>query len=207
MTAERVDEPGAVDFTMMYAAHDAFGRHLDRLVEAAAGDAAWSAATATRWTDFSGQLHNHHRAEDDALWPPLRRAVSAPEEVAVLDAMEAEHAGLDPALAAVQRAIAAHDRDELFTGLNRLRTGLTAHMRHEESVALPLVERHLGPAGWAAFGTHIRRTQGVSGAAAYLPWLLDDAPDELRAQVLALLPAPVRTLNKLIWEPRYRRGR
>ena len=42
------------------------------------------------------QLHIHHTAEDRSLWPPLREKVTRPEQVAVLDAMQAEHARNDP---------------------------------------------------------------------------------------------------------------
>jgi hypothetical protein len=38
------------------------------------------------------QLHIHHTGEDTSLWPRLRAAVSSAGEVAVVDAMDAEHA-------------------------------------------------------------------------------------------------------------------
>ena len=62
-------------------------------------------------------------------------------------------------------------------------------MRHEENAALPLVDAYLGRAGWAEFARQIRSTQGISGAAEYLPWLLDGAPAETAKQVLGALPA------------------
>lgn len=194
--AERRVLDGAVDFSMMYAAHDAFSRHLERLAAGLDQDGAAAAGVSTRWALFAKQLHIHHTTEDRSLWPRLRAAVSAPDEVAVLAAMEHEHAALDPLLA--RRGAAA--------GVRELTAGLAAHMRHEENEALPLVETHLGPAGWAAFGRDIRKTQGFRGAAVYFPWLLDGAPDATATRVLGSVPPPIRFLYRRVWAPRYRRS-
>jgi hypothetical protein len=122
----------------------------------------------------------------------MRDAVSAPEAFVVLEAIQAEHARLDPALDAVDAAIAADHQAGLAESIGRLSAGLASHMRHEENAALPLVEAHLGTAGWAAFTQHIRRTQGLRGGAVFFPWLLDDAPTTTRDRVLNLLPPPAR---------------
>jgi hypothetical protein len=37
-------------------------------------------------------LQIHHTAEDTSPWPALRQKVTRPDHVAVIDAMEAEHA-------------------------------------------------------------------------------------------------------------------
>jgi hypothetical protein len=203
--ADRAPMDGRVDFTMMYAAHDAFARDLRYLISACAAGHAWSRTTTARWQMFEKQLHIHHRAEDTSLWPLLRPVVPTPAGVAVLDAMAAEHITIDPQLQRVSEAFADLDEASLDQALHTLTIELSVHMLHEENDALPLVERYLGPAGWEAFGTNIRMTQGVRGAAEYLPWLLDEASDEQRAKVLRLLPLPVRLLYRLRWEPRYRR--
>jgi hypothetical protein len=77
-------------------------------------------------------------------------------------------------------------------------------MRHEENAALPLIDAYLGRAGWAEFGKRIRATQGVSGAAIYLPWLLDGAPGDVSKSVLAVLPPPARLVYRAVWRRRYR---
>ncbi len=83
---------------------------------------------------------------------------------------------------------------------------LTAHMRHEENAALPLVETYLGREGWAAFGQEIRTTQGgIRGGAQYLPWVLDDASGPTTTKFLRQLPVPARLLYRWVWAPRYRR--
>ena len=62
---------GTVDFTMMYVAHDAFNRDLERLVRASESGQALSPAAYRTWTAFCHQLHTHHGAENTALWPRL----------------------------------------------------------------------------------------------------------------------------------------
>ena len=206
MTTQRSILTGQTDFTMMYAAHDAFSFHLDRLVEAADAGGGWSEATAIRWSRLTRQLHIHHRAEDEALWPPLQAQISDADELAVLAAMEAEHGYLDPAMAAVDSAFADRDADGLTNALLRMRIGLTGHMRHEENAALPLVETYLGPKGWDEFGRYIRRTLGLRAGAEYFPWLLEGASPEMTARVLRLVPPPVRLLYRWVWQPRYQRA-
>jgi len=203
---ERTPLNGDVDFTMMYVAHDAFTRDLQRLASASEQGHAETPEALAAWAMFTKQLHIHHTAEDTSLWPKLRAAVSAPEEVAVLDAMEMEHAQIDPQLVRVDAAIAAHDATNLTDSVHTLAAGLAAHMQHEENEALPLIERYLGRAGWAAFGQDIRKTQGgLRGGAEYLPWVLDDAPDATKTKVLRLLPPPARLLYRRIWAPKYNR--
>jgi len=96
--ADRVVLQGTVDFTMMYAAHDAFCRDLDRFVASSASGRPWTPVDHDRWATFTTQLHIHHRAEDDALWPPLRERPLDAAGVATLDEMEREHARIDPLL-------------------------------------------------------------------------------------------------------------
>jgi iron-sulfur cluster repair protein YtfE (RIC family) len=194
-----------VDFTMMYVAHDAFNRDLARLTAAAeAGDGMTGAAIAT-WRGFSTQLHTHHTAEDTALWPRLRAAITDPAEHAILEDMEREHAAIDPWLERIDSAIKRSDPAALAIQLAALARGLADHMRHEEEAALPLLERRLGQVGWDAFGKEIRERQGGTKAGAvYLPWVLDGAAEDTRAKVLKMLPGPARVLYRRIWEPKYR---
>ena len=204
--ADRVVLQGTVDFTMMYAAHDAFCRDLDRFVASSASGRPWTPVDHDRWATFTTQLHIHHRAEDDALWPPLRERPLDAAGVATLDEMEREHARIDPLLEQVGAAVQAEDLSLAHAGMCALRDELAAHVRHEENAALPLVETHLGPPGWTAFTATFRETQGIRGAATYFPWLLEDAPDEVRSKVLGVLPPPARLLYRLVWAPSYRRN-
>jgi iron-sulfur cluster repair protein YtfE (RIC family) len=204
-TRRRRPLQGTVDFTFMYAAHDAFHRDLRRL--AAAVEAARTAEPAVRtgWATFKNQLHVHHTAEDTSLWPPLRQKVTRPEDVAVLDTMQAEHARIDPLLSGVDACLAAADGAGLVESTGALAGALAAHMEHEEDQALPLVEAHLGPDGWAAFRKATGKSQGLRGGAELFPWMLDGAPAGTSKRVLGMLPPPARLLYRAVWRPRYAR--
>jgi hypothetical protein len=189
MTIERIPLNGKVDFTMMYVAHDAFTRDVHRMAVASERGLAWTPETQAGWAMFTKQLHVHHTTEDTSLWPQLRAQPLRPDEVAILDQMETEHAQIDPELERVDRALAEHDPKRLVDSVHTLAASLMAHMRHEENEALPLIDTHLGPSGWDAFGREIRKTQGgLRGGATYLPWVLDGASLSMQADVLALLP-------------------
>jgi iron-sulfur cluster repair protein YtfE (RIC family) len=195
----------SVDFTMMYVAHDAFTRDLRRLSDACERGEETTPPVLAGWEMFKKQLSIHHTAEDVALWPALREKVTFPEESAVLDEMEIEHAQLEPLLERLDKALAAHDTTTALETAQVLAEALTGHMRHEENQALPLVDAHLGERGWQAFGRYFRKTQGLSGGAEFFPWLLDSAPEPTRTHVLSMFPPPVRLLYRRVWAPRYQR--
>lgn len=198
---------GNVDFTMMYVAHDAFNRDLERLIGASQAGSGLTPAAIATWRSFSKQLHTHHNAEDAALWPRLYAAVSDPDEIQILTDMEAEHASIDPRLEQIDAALEGRNATALDAELKSLAQGLSNHMIHEEQAALPLLERRTGQAGWEAFSKEIRDQQGgLKGAAEYLPWVLDGATDETKSQVLALLPPPARFLYRRVWDKKYRRS-
>jgi len=202
----RTPQPaGTVDFTTMLAGHAAFARDLQRLQRAAERGESRTAGARARWDMFTKQLHTHHQAEDAALWPALRDKALAPDEVAVIDRMETEHAQIDPQTERIDDALALGDQAGLVASVHTLATSLTAHMQHEENEALPLVETYLGPAGWATFVATIRKEQGLRSAAEFLPWLLDGAPQEVETKVLKLLPPPARFIYRRRWAPRYQR--
>ncbi|MEU1200677.1 hemerythrin domain-containing protein [Streptomyces sp. NPDC005813] len=194
-----------IDLTVMYAAHDAFRRDLERLGKAAADGSAFSPPVRAGWENFRKQLHIHHTAEDSDLWPRVqRKAEGRPEDLALLAEMEAEHGRLDPQLAAVDAAL--RDRlDELPELVRALTITLDDHLAHEERSALPLVQEVLTPADWSAFTGRIRETQGLRGAALFVPWIVDGAPPADRAAFFGAMPPPVRVLNRLFWEAGYRR--
>ena len=209
-------QTGRIDFTLMYVTHDAFRRDLSRLRRAAAEGRTDSVGVQVGWANFKRQLHVHHTAEDEALWPRVEAACAGRADAAeILAAMEAEHARLDPLLDAVDAAMDAAadaamdqhaaDRTELIEVVTDLETALGAHMKHEEVAALPLIQDVLNPEDWTAFARVIARKQKLSGAAAYVPWVIDGAGEEQRAAFFTAMPAPVKVLNRLFWSSRYRK--
>lgn len=210
-----------IDFTVMYAAHDAFRRDLDRLATAVAAGKADAPLVRAGWENFTRQLHLHHTVEDATLWPRVARAAAGSRaDLDLLRAMEDEHARIDPLLAAVDAALPGGARepvparraggapvDGLAERVEELRAVLGEHLTHEEGSALPLMRSVLTQDDWRAFTGEMRRRQGVKGAAVFVPWIVDGAAPVDRSRFLASMPPPVRALNRLTWEPRYRKQR
>lgn len=194
-----------IDFTLMYVTHDAFRRDLVRLRAAADTGRTDTSGFQAGWSNFKRQLEVHHSVEDAALWPRVTTAVAArPDDAALMRAMQAEHAGLDPLLDAVDQAIRPSGSC-LAERIAELAAALNAHMTHEEDKALPLIREVLTPKDWDAFRRAMARRQGPSGAAAYVPWILDGATPDQRHRFLAAMPAPVGVINALLWERSYRK--
>ncbi|MBO3746585.1 hemerythrin domain-containing protein [Streptosporangiaceae bacterium NEAU-GS5] len=163
-----------IDFTMMYAVHAAFRRDL-RLLAHHLDEA--------RWDMFTRQLLVHHQAEDASLWPVVRERLGGDARgLAILADMEAEHALIDPLLEA---------RDVV-----KLAEALNAHLDHEEREALPLIDSVLTEQEWARFAAGTRERQGGvnEDVKAFLAWLLEDAPGDLRERVFAFLPPQARQI-------------
>jgi hypothetical protein len=199
-----VEQAAGVDLTMMYAIHAALRRDAARLVVDSAD--ARVAHIDRRWSVLTGHLHHHHTGEDEGIWPLLRPHLAAdPVAAEALDALEAQHVAIDAAVAAVGEALTA-PRAELHERLHRFAELLERHLADEERDALPLISRHITGAQWTAFENGQKRQLGLSGAARFFPWLLDDAEPARRAAVLATLPAPLRMLVRHPWERAYRRS-
>ncbi len=197
---------GEVDFLMMYVGHDAFARDLDRLLTAAERGTIRGPEARATWTTFAEMLHLHHSVEDAALWPRLRAAVHSTNEQDLLDAMQAEHAGIDPRIEAIDDVFGNGTVDTLVDRLRALRRELRAHMLHEENEALPLLERTLGAEGWDAFATEAHKQGGMSAAATMLPWSLDGASPEATGAVLTLVPLPARVIYRRRLARKYARS-
>jgi hypothetical protein len=153
------------------------------------------------WDLFERMLHLHHTAEDDLLWPVVRAVVDGKsDELALLDDMTAEHAALAPLLEEIDRTFAngespAHVRADLDVRLRE-------HLTHEETAALPLVDQTLTPSQWITFGQGAMQRFGPD-MARFLPWLLDDADDEMTTAVLEFIPPPVQQSYRQAWKPAY----
>jgi iron-sulfur cluster repair protein YtfE (RIC family) len=198
---------GAADLTIMLAAHDAFRRDLTRLARAAAtadpSDPARVQSVAAGWELLKRELHLHHTAEDQIIWPVLRpRLAHSEHALSVLDAMEAEHDLIDPLLAAVDTAFNVAP-DQLAGAIDALATTLTGHLAHEERDGLPLIGVALTAAEWRAAGRAIARKNGLSAGSEMFAWMLDGAGRDQATATLGSLPPPLRLLYRARWKPRY----
>ncbi|MGP4022297.1 hemerythrin domain-containing protein [Actinomadura sp. 3N407] len=189
------------DWTAMYAMHNALRRELEQLAKVTArtdDDPRRILAVAVGWELFKKSLHVHHTAEDEALWPAMRETLaSRPDDLALLDAMEAEHAAIDPLIEAIDNG-----SEPLGDLVDALAANLTAHLKHEEDAALPLMDatvtfeqlQHFGQVHAAGIGPDASRV---------FPWLLDGASEQTIATMLAPLPEPVRAAFENDWRPAY----
>jgi iron-sulfur cluster repair protein YtfE (RIC family) len=196
-----------IDFTTMYATHEAFRRDLVRLEAAVAGGRAAAKEVRAGWANLSAQLRVHHAVEDEWLWPHLiERVRDRPDALTLIADLEAEHARLDLLLEGLARALDTRAAD-LAEHVRRLTAVLDRHLVREEDEALPLIQEVLTPADWAHFERAMGRRQGVRGAAAYVPWIIDGISGTDRERFLARLPVRVRAINRVAWTPWYRRRR
>jgi hemerythrin-like domain-containing protein len=197
-----------LDMTAMYAMHDALRRELRHITKVAAtidDDPRRVLSTAAGWELFKKALHVHHTAEDVALWPAMRGALAdRPDDLALLEAMEAEHAAIDPIIEAINAALADRESgpERLGDLTDALATGLSGHLEHEEDETLPLIDAILAEEQWRNFGQVHADLTGPD-VPRFLPWLLDGATTETVATMLAPLPEPVRIAYQDEWRPAY----
>ncbi len=204
--------PGAVDMTMMYVMHHGFRRDLAAFADAAVATpvsarATWE-ALGRRWELSATILHGHHAGEDAGLWPALRaRTDDAGRQV--LDAMEAEHDEIDPLLARCAGGLArlADTADEevraaLAEHLERAQAVLDAHLAHEETHAVPLLQQLLTVEDWQAIDDeYFKKALPLSTLLELVPWALRGLTPGQRAEVFERIRGP----HRLIWAATRRR--
>jgi hypothetical protein len=203
-----------LDMSVMLAIHDALRRDLARVgkIAAAVGDdPAGMLRALLGWELFKKFLVVHHQAEDDVLWPALREAVAAhPDQVALADALEQEHAVIEPLLAVIDTvsidtasiSTAGHGRERFADVVDELVSQLTAHLAHEEADGLALIDASLTPQQWQRFAA-VHGQRLTPDAALYMPWLLSDTPPGSLEQVLAKFPPKFATAFREQWAPAY----
>jgi hypothetical protein len=196
------------DMTYMYAFHNALRREVDRIARVTArpdDDPKHLLRTAVGWEMFKSYLHVHHSTEDDMLWPPMRKALAADSDgLALLDAMEAEHAAIDPLLAAIDTTLADRDSGPRRLGelTDAMATALRDHLDHEEAEGLALIDATITPEQWLAFGVEGGKRIG-DDARRFLPWVLEGATPGTAATVLGPLPPPLQQAYRDEWQPAY----
>jgi Hemerythrin HHE cation binding domain len=188
-----LDNDFDLDMTMMYAVHDACRRDLALVARMTARSEGWDA--------FGTFLRAHHEAEDDALWPVVRKALDGrTDDLALLDEMEAEHAVLEPLLADIDGALARGESAP--AARSELSARLRDHLTHEEEAALPVIDRTLDTEHWLQFGDAAAARVG-SDMPVFLPWMLDGADPERAEAILGVLPEPARRSYVNEWQPAY----
>ena len=210
---------GPHDQTGMYVIHHAFRRDLDRFQAAVRATPVderdtWR-ALAARWERFAEVLHHHHTVEDEHIWPhgdAASRSESEPGGLEVLQAMAAEHDLVDPALEACGRGFTAmaerpsdDQRNALDVHVTAMRTTLLDHLRHEETEALPLLQRTLTVDGLRGHRGAAQRAYPLRTVPFLVPWVADGLPADVTARVLGEAGPAYRLLLRLC-RPRYARA-
>ncbi len=192
------------DMAMMLAFHDALRRELGQIARVTASrtdDPRHVMATAAGWQMFKTYLHVHHSSEDDVLWPALEKTLAdRPDDLALLAAMEAEHAAIDPLLAAIDATLAnpASGPERVGDLVDALASTLGAHLRHEEGEALSLIDATITDEQWQDFGQENSQRIGPE-APRVLPWMLDGLDEAKTEHILELLPEPLRAVYRNQW--------
>ncbi len=210
---------GPHDQTGMYVMHHALRRDFSRFVAAVENTpiserVVWT-ALAERWLRTADVLHHHHSAEDDELWPLLQQhaeRAGAEEDLSTLADMEAEHERLDAALTAGREAFSAMSehpcadhRNALEIRLSAAREALLEHLAHEETQALPMLQRTLSDQENQAFEKAVEKRYPLRMVPFLLPWAMDEVPDEARDRLLDTTPPGYGLLLRLL-RRRYERG-
>ncbi|HET6560602.1 MAG TPA: hemerythrin domain-containing protein [Marmoricola sp.] len=205
---------GPVDMSVMYLMHHAFRRDLHAFAEVVpltpVEDRETWRALAARWELFSAPLHHHHTGEDTWLWPFLMDRATESEQ-ATLEAMEAEHAEIDPGLAACAAGFArlADHADEdaragLAVRLCAVREALARHLRHEESDTIALLQRVMTQDEWEQIDKELVKGVTFPFLLRTIPWVMHGVPAEAREHVFASSGLAHRVLWRLT-RPRFER--
>ena len=199
---------GPLDMSGMYVLHHAFRRDLDRFAAAVRAtpvdDAEVWRALQVRWARFGAMLHHHHGVEDTSIWPPLTALIRAAGDtagLATVAAMHAEHQTIDPQLAACAAGFAGLvespdpvARERLATLLETTREGLLRHLAHEETEALPLVQRYLPADAWQHSEQIAKRTFGLRQLGYLVPWAAAGLGPEALERTFGEVGWPFRVL-------------
>jgi hypothetical protein len=193
-----------LDMSTMLTIHAALRRDLEQMARIAGRRDSTDVTrlrAALGWQQFKKFLVVHHQVEDDALWPALRATVAGhPGQLALVDALEEEHAVIDPLLRAADDADAGSR--SFGDVIDELVMKLGGHLAHEESDGLDLIDASLSLADWQRFG-RVHGERLIGDAPAYMPWLLDGASPQAVAAFLATVPPALAAAYRGQWASDY----
>ena len=204
---------GPADTQMMGVVHSALRRDLVRALMVLGAepppDDVRRSALADHLTWMMDFLHDHHRGEDDGLYPMV--VAKNPDAALLVADMDAEHSTIAPAITRLEEAARAYrvdgaTRPDLVAALGALNHVLLPHLEREEVEMMPVVSRSITAGEWAAWDhrTNIKpkgpRQLGNEGH-----WLIDGADTESRARVVGLVPPVPRFVLLHAFAGPYRR--
>ena len=165
------------------------------------GDAERAAEVASYYANLLDFLHAHHGAEDELLWPKLRRR--APEHGELYERMEGQHAGIGDACDAAQAAVARYEvaptpehAQLLADRVTALMEELETHLSQEEREILPIAAVTMTQAEWGELPAHGARSFHGDKFWLILGLLFEQMNQAERRMTLENFPPPVREM----WE-------
>lgn len=201
MTTTTPTNPG---WRVQLAIHRAVRRDITRLSAAMADGRATPAATMRAyWNVTYAQLHHHHEFEDAVVWPLLGERLG--DRVEVLLARNAqEHKVMATVMDEFDAALGnvTTDASAARGALGRMQVAIENHLAHEESDVLPLIPQAFTLEDIAFFQAEDAKTNPPS---AFLPWMLDDAPQVDVAFFTGPMPGPIRGELESNWLPQRRK--
>lgn len=141
---------------------------------------------------ISAEIVNHHRVEDDDVWPLLETV--AADRTALVSLTE-DHERLDPLLArAGELAAADTATPELAATLHELADLLVRHVADEERDVFPIIIERIRVEDYARLQERFRGTLGLATLTFVVPWVVGHASPDERPALLADAPPPLRVL-------------
>jgi hemerythrin-like domain-containing protein len=202
------------DVNEMRVIHRVFRRELTALPglvrQAPTGDTARAQIVGQHAEFVLAGLQLHHEGEDENLWPLLlERATPSTDLIQTMQAQhERVHEAVDTAtglLESWRRTPTSELGEELARAVEQLNEALFEHLDAEEAEILPLAEQHVSVAEWARLGEHGRDSMTRDQLPIMFGAILEEADPSEKAQMMALLPPPIRLFMKTLGARRYRR--
>lgn len=212
LPGQAASHSGPLDLNMNYLIHYAFRRDFGRLLncvpEVEPGDTERAAGLSNHFTAMMAVLHEHHSGEDEFIWPVVEK--EHPELADLLEEMEAEHAGLAPAVWAALQAFdtfAADPTDQTAAATEEALADvvdvLVHHLDHEESAAVPALQENIDPAVWSGIEKNLQRSGDFKLLRFFVPWMVDGLSEEDLRTVKATAPKPLLLFWTLRWKKEY----
>jgi hypothetical protein len=158
---------------------------------------------ATWAVGFGQELHVHHWVEDDHLFPAL--VARRPDVAPVIDDLGADHEVVadilerwNPAVArlADPRAPFAEARAEMLELTTGLRDLLQRHLAIEDDQIVPVISSAFTEGEMQAIIEPVMRSLPKRSLPFTIPWNVEALPAEMRAEVLAQAPLPLRLIHR-----------
>ena len=156
------------------------------------------------WSVTAAQLHHHHEFEDTVVWPLMGERLGAQVD-GLLARNGHEHEAMAAAMGQFDAALGTTSSDAAAArvALGHMGLVIETHLAHEEADVLPLIPEAFTMDDIAFFQAEDAKTNAAN---VFLPWMLDDAPDEDLAFFTGHMPPPVREQLDSEWTPNWRKS-